>query len=246
MRLVLSLELVFSIEPIVLLSLTGNHCGGFDFALIQQEFFRSSITLLSFMGEISIFGQLTTMTEIMGIVTGITGVWLTMKRSILCFPVGIVNVIIYAYLFFSDGIRLYADGLLQCIYVGLLIFGWINWGKMDETKPVVERINFASLRKCILISLAGFIVLGYFFKNYTNASLPWLDSALTIASLAAQWMIAKKFIENWWVWIVADLIYIPLYYYKSLPLTALLYAVFLVLAVMGLLSWQKQLKTAQK
>lgn len=197
------------------------------------------------MGEISVFGQPTTMTEVMGIASGIVGVWLTTRRNILCFPVGILNVIIYAYLFFSPGIRLYADGLLQCIYAGMLIYGWINWKKEEKTDNKVYRMPASDLLKLSFITFVSALILGLFFKKYTDASLPWLDSALTIISLAAQWMIAKKYIENWILWMFVNTIYVPMYLYKQLPLTSALYAVFLLLAIKGFIDWKKALPTSE-
>ena len=185
------------------------------------------------MGEISIFGQATTMTEVMGIATGISGVWLTTRRNILCFPFGILNVIIYAYLFFSPGIRLYADGLLQCIYAGMLVYGWINWKKAEMANKKVYRIPNSETLRISLISFISFLVLGFFFRKYTDASLPWLDSALTIISLAAQWMIAKRYLENWILWVVVNINYVPLYLYKHLPLTSALYFIFLFIVQFG-------------
>jgi nicotinamide mononucleotide transporter len=90
-----------------------------------------------------------------------------------------------------------------------------------------------------LITVGSTIVMGVVFREYTNASLPFLDSFLTSVSLVAQWMIARKKIENWLLWIFADVIYIPLYIYKELPLTAFLYLVFLVMAIKGFIDWKK-------
>jgi nicotinamide mononucleotide transporter len=90
-----------------------------------------------------------------------------------------------------------------------------------------------------VLSAAG--ILGYILHNFTDASLPWPDAILTSLSLGAQWMVAKVRRENWWIWIVVNAAYIPLYIYKSLPLTAGLYLVFLLLAVHGLRTWKLKL-----
>ncbi len=195
------------------------------------------------MGEISVIGQTTTMTEVMGMITGFVGVWLTLKRNIWCFPVGILNVAIYAWLFFTPGIRLYADGMLQCAYIILLIYGWINWEKMKNSRETTIRITSYFFWRVVFLAIPAFIALAFFLQNYTDASLPWLDSGLTIISLVAQWMIAKRFLENWILWILVNIVYIPLYFYKNLPLTALLYFIFLILAIKGFLEWKKVLKT---
>ena len=93
----------------------------------------------------------------------------------------------------------------------------------------------------ILISFLAFISLSFFLQKFTDASLPWLDSALTILSLVAQWMVAKKIITNWVIWIIVNSVYIPLYYYKGLPLTSILYFIFLILAIKGYYEWKKDL-----
>lgn len=189
--------------------------------------------------EFSILGQSTSLIEIAGLLTGIASVWLTVRQDILCFPIGIINVLIYAFLFSSNGIRLYADAFLQIIYLILLIYGWIRWkkNKIEINFPI--SINSFFLTRLLVFCIPAFFILGLFLANYTNASLPWLDALLTIISLAAQWMIAKKMIENWALWIAVNIVYVPLYIYKGLHLTAILYFIFLVLAFKGLSEWKK-------
>ena len=192
------------------------------------------------MSDFLILGQTTSYLEVLGIITGLLGVWLTVRQNILCFPVGIINVTIYAFMFSSEGIRLYADALLQCIYLVLLIYGWINWKKNKKTILKNEMPKDTSATTIILISVIAFISLSIFLGKYTDASLPWLDSALTVLSLVAQWMVARKMIANWIIWIIVNVVYIPLYFYKSLPLTSALYFVFLILAVKGYSDWKKE------
>ena len=195
------------------------------------------------MNEITSLGQTTSLLEIIAMLTGIAGVWLTMKKNIWCFPIGIINVSLYAWLFMTPGIRLYADALLQCIYILLLFYGWMNWADRNKKKEANYTFNipWKTALKLLLISFLSTITLAIFLQNYTNASYPWLDSALTCASLGAQWMIAKKMIENWIVWIVVDIIYLPLYFVKHLPLTTFLYAIFLLMAFKGYYEWKKNL-----
>jgi len=195
------------------------------------------------MNEVFIFGQSTSWLEIVAMITGLIGVWLTIKESIWCFPVGITNVTLYAWLFLTPGIQLYADALLQIIYIFLLFYGWMNWSKKNNNLIIIHpiRINYSSALKVFILTIAGTISLAIFLSTYTAASYPWPDSALTCFSLAAQWMIAKKYIENWIVWIVVDLVYLPLYIVKQLPLTAVLYFIFLILAFKGYSDWKKNI-----
>ncbi|MBP6533155.1 MAG: nicotinamide mononucleotide transporter [Bacteroidia bacterium] len=198
------------------------------------------------MTEITVFGQPSSLTEVFGIITGILGVWFTIRRNILCFPLGIVNVIIYAFMFSSEGIRLYADAILQCIYLLLLIYGWIQWKKSRKTFDTFYYPAKLFTTKLIYISFLAYFLLAFFLQEFTKASLPWLDSALTILSLVAQWMIARKLIANWIIWIIVNSVYIPLYFYKGLPLTSVLYLIYLLLAVKGFMDWKKISETHAK
>jgi len=195
------------------------------------------------MPEITVFSQPTSIIEILGIITGLLGVWLTIHKNIWCFPVGIVNVTTYALMFSSEGIRLYADAILQCIYLLLLIYGWIQWKKNRKTFDTFNYPAQLFTTKLIYISFLAYFLLSLFLQEFTNASLPWLDSALTILSLVAQWMIARKLIANWIIWIIVDAVYVPLYFYKGLPLTSILYFIFLLLAVKGYMDWRKNPET---
>lgn len=186
-----------------------------------------------------LFGQETSALEITGFITGVLGVWLTIRRSILCFPIGIINVLIYAYLFQSENVRLYADALLQIIYLILLVYGWMVWNRSKNEKEEIRTVSILLAKKLVIIGVLSTIALGVFLSLYTNASLPYLDAALTIISLIAQWMIAKKMIENWLLWIVVNTIYIPLYVYKGLAFTSILYLLFLILAINGWYNWRK-------
>jgi len=189
-------------------------------------------------------GQWITWIESVAMLTGIAGVWLTIRQNPLCFPAGIINVGLYAWIFFSPSVRLYADAALQCIYIGLLFYGWYKWTRRHEN---VDKGHPSFMKRdewiaVIIISAILIFISGAFLSVYTDADLPWTDSVLGILSLSAQWMIARKKIENWIVWIVVNIAYIPLYLYKNLPLTALLYFLFLILALKGLRSWAKEMK----
>jgi nicotinamide mononucleotide transporter len=189
--------------------------------------------------EFSILGQSTSILELIAALAGVAGVYLTIRQTVWCFPVGIINVVLYAVLFFSPGIQLYADALLQCIYVVLLVYGWFKWTTKSEQKATTPvRIHSTTGLKLFIITAICTCMLALFLQSNTNASFPWIDSALTCSSLAAQWMIAKKYIENWILWIVIDFCYLPLYSLKHLPFTVILYAVFLLLAVKGYRDWK--------
>ena len=190
-----------------------------------------------------IFGFYLDPFELFGTIFGIIGVWLTIKENILCFPVGIVNVGLYAWLFASA--KLYADSALQVIYIALLIYGWYNWihGKKKDEELPVTGFQLRQWIPILFIGLLLFLSIRFILINYTDGHLPNWDSLTMGMSLIAQWMIAKKKVENWIIWIIADIIYVGMYIYKDLYLTAFLYSIFIILAVVGYMDWRSKMKT---
>jgi nicotinamide mononucleotide transporter len=177
--------------------------------------------------------------EIAGFIFGVAGIWLTIKENIWCFPVGLINVIISLILFFQQ--KLYSDAIQQIVYIVLLSYGWYKWINGDVRLKALK-ISFSSamlliilFMLCIIFSLAA----GYIFKTYTDASLPWWDAGATALSFTAQWMIAKKKIENWILWMVVNVMYVGIYLYKDLFLYAILFFIYLLLAIHGWMEWRK-------
>lgn len=182
--------------------------------------------------------------ELTGFATGVIGVWLTIRRHAWCFPVGLINVSISLYLFYTQ--QLYADALQQLVYIPLLIFGWMQWVQGKNTAEVQpERLRQGShpisALTLLLIFLAGGTSLGYLLHRYTDASFPWPDSFATCGAFIAQYLVARKKIENWLIWILVNLAYIVIYIQKDLLLYAALFAGYLVLAIYGYLDWKKRL-----
>lgn len=188
--------------------------------------------------SLDFFGFQVNLVEFFGVVTGFVGVWLTTRRNVWCWPVGLVNVLLFLVVF-ADA-RLYADASLQVVYVVLLSYGWWFWlrgGEDHHAAPVtrLSRARFATLAGLVLVATVG---AGFALSRFTDADLPYWDSFTTAASLVAQWLQARKILENWIVWIVADVVYVGMYLVKGLELTAVLYASFLVLAVIGWRAWR--------
>ena len=170
-------------------------------------------------------------------VAGAVSVYLSARENIWSWPTAIVNVGLYIIVFFQSG--LYSDMGLQAVYLVLSIYGWYQWlyGGAGRTQLKVSR---ATSREWVVSSVIAFVfwlILGRLTSRLPGVALPYLDSGLTTVSLVAQWMMTRKIIENWVLWIVADIVYVPMYVYKGLNVTAALYALFLVLAVIGLRSW---------
>ena len=179
--------------------------------------------------------------EAVGVVFGIISVWLTTRENIWCWPTGLVNVGLFIIVFYQA--RLYADMGLQVIYVILCLYGWYEWlyGGKGHGPLSVSRTPAKARIVMTVIGTAFAFVLGTILHRTTNADLPFVDSSLTSFSLVAQWMQTRKWFENWIVWIAVDVIYIGMYIYKHLYLTAGLDAVFLILATIGFDSWRKSL-----
>jgi nicotinamide mononucleotide transporter len=177
--------------------------------------------------------------EPVAVATGIISVYLQIKQNIWNWPIALVNVSLYFVVFREQ--KLYADMGLQVIYFVLSLYGWYEWlyGGKDKTELKVSRGNPGMALTLTTIGAVGVAVLGTVFARYTDAALPYVDSATATTSLIAQWMITRKILENWLVWIAVNIVYIGMFIFKHLYLTAGLYAGFFVLAVMGYLQWRR-------
>lgn len=180
--------------------------------------------------------------ELIGFAFGIIGVFMTLKENILCFPTGLINVGVSCVLFYEQ--HLFADTLQQLVYIPILIYGWYKWKfKTATEKTLISSLTRKEIWNYSAITLVFAGTLGYILRNHSSASLPWIDSAATSASFLAQFLIARKKIENWIIWIAVNMLYIGIYLYKDLPLYALLFSVYLALALSGYATWKKQLST---
>lgn len=181
--------------------------------------------------------------EVAGFVFGVLAVWLTAKESPWCWPMGLVNVSLYIVVFWQA--KLYADMGLQVVYVAVCIYGWWEWlhGGAGGGRLSVSRAPRSTLAGLTVVGAAFAVFLGFALHRGTDASLPFWDSTTTAYSLVAQWLQTKKQIETWWFWIAVDVVYIGVYAVKGLWLTALLYAIFLALCLVGLKEWKRSLAT---
>jgi nicotinamide mononucleotide transporter len=169
-------------------------------------------------------------------------VWLATRRSMISWPVTILASALYGEQFRES--KLYSDMLLQGIFVLFAVYGWWHWhrGLKAEGSVRVVSPGGAVLLRDAAVGAGASVLLGWWMMRHTDASLPWLDAALTCFSLVGTWWGARKYLANWWLWIVVDLIYIGEYVYKGLNLTAGLYALFVLLAALGLRDWSRQLE----
>lgn len=180
------------------------------------------------------------MLEAFGFITGVVNVWLLARQNIWNWPIGLANNLAYLIVFATSG--LYGDAGLQVVYMALGIYGWWKWLRRSGLAGLaVTRTTPATWTYLAPIALVSFLFLRWFLGRFTDSTVPTFDGLTTALSLAAIWGQSRKLLESWWIWILADLIYIPLYIYKGLWLTSLLYFVFLLLCIFGLREWMRQI-----
>jgi len=179
--------------------------------------------------------------EVVGVITGLLCVYLAAKNITWNWPIAIVSVGIYIFIFFNA--RLYADMGLQFYFLATNIYGWYFWSKKpvsDDKAPVIlikrKEIAFSVLTIILFTYILGSVL------KYTPASYPFIDSFCTACSLVAQIFLARKVLENWLIWIFVDIIYVGVYLFKGLHLTAIMYAIYVGIALMGYIDWKKDYK----
>jgi nicotinamide mononucleotide transporter len=179
--------------------------------------------------------------EIIGVVTGLICVYLAALNNIWNWPIAIISVGIYIFIFFDT--RLYADMGLQVYFLVMNIYGWYYWSKKPATeqKTPVMRVTRREIIFSVIAIIVFTFILGTVLK-YTPASYPYIDSFCTACSLVAQMFLARKVLENWLIWIFVDIIYVGVYIFKGLDLTAIMYAIYVAIALLGYFDWKKDYK----
>lgn len=178
--------------------------------------------------------------EWLGVFTGILCVWLAAKNNIWNWPIAIISVLIYLFIFFEN--KLYADMGLQLYFFAMNIYGWYYWSR-QRNNPAQERPIGLISRKEIWLSVIGVLgftlLLGTFLHENTDAAFPFIDSFCTACSLIAQVLLARKILQNWLLWIFVDFIYVGVYFFKALYATGLMYMLYIVIAFIGFIDWKK-------
>jgi nicotinamide mononucleotide transporter len=185
--------------------------------------------------------------ELIGLVSGLLCVWLLIRENVWTFPIGLVYAFVSVAVFFEQ--RLYADVLLSGYFVLMNAYGWWYWlyggnRSSNDDLPPSYTPRSTSVR-LIGLSIVGIAAMGWFFDTQTGADLPYWDSATTVLSFAAMWMTARKLVENWIVWLIVDVIAIGVYIVKGIELYALLYAIYLGMAVMGWRAWRHTMASTE-
>jgi nicotinamide mononucleotide transporter len=179
--------------------------------------------------------------EIIGVITGLLCVYLAAVNNIWNWPIAIISVGIYIFIFFDA--RLFADMGLQVYFMATNFYGWYFWSRksVNEQKTPVSLIT----RREILLSAIAIVVFTFILGTvlkYTPASYPYIDSFCTACSLVAQVFLARKVLENWLIWIFVDIIYVGVYIFKGLDLTAVMYGIYVGIALLGYIDWKKDYK----
>ena len=181
--------------------------------------------------------------ELLGAIFGIAYVFLSIRQNILTWPVGLLSTALYIWVFFVS--KLYADMGLQMYYVVISIYGWYEWlkGKLPHSsEPLkVNQMSLLTGLSLSAISFVLFIFIWFILKNYTDSTVPFADSLATSLSIVATWMLARKILEHWLVWIFVDVFSIGLFIYKELYPTVVLFVVYTLMAVVGFIEWKKEL-----
>lgn len=185
--------------------------------------------------------------EIVAVVFGVLSVWYAQKENILVFPFGIVNVLIYIYICVST--QLYANAGINAVYFLTNVYGWYNWSRTNDDQGTLQ-ISRNTVRQNVVWFISAILLYGAItwilrIANqddpvYLNSILPWIDGMNASFFLCATILMTIKKIENWWFWIAGNVLSIPVYFSQGLYFTSLQYAIFLIIAIMGLREWNKR------
>ena len=230
----------------------------FIFLIVKFSLFKSFIShlcpmaLLSFFDELLAYTQSIEILEFLGLVFGVLCVLFLIKENILTWVCGIIYVLISFVIFWKA--RLYGDFLLHIFFLFLNIYGWREWTKGNretaDSKFPITRLNIRGNVIYLFLSVIGIMLFAEFLKiiptwieNMESAALPFWDSTTSVLSITGMWLTAKKRIDNWYYWLVVDLLATGIYYYKELYFYSLLYFIYIGLAIVGYRAWRKSMNS---
>lgn len=188
--------------------------------------------------------------EVLGTILGTLYIFFSIKQNILTWLLGLLSSALYVYVFFVT--KFYADMALQIYYVGVSIYGWILWARGVEKNKGHEDLPVTRLTRklaftLLAVSILLWIVIYFILKKFTDSPIPFGDAFTTAFSIVATWMLARKIIEQWIIWVVVDFVSLLLYIYKGLYPTTILFVIYTGAAVVGYFEWKKDLlKTDDK
>ena len=179
--------------------------------------------------------------EILGFVLGFLYLWLELRASIYLWVVGAIMPAVYAVVYFEAG--LYADGGIQIYYILAAVYGWWAWAfsKGEKKESPISSMPLRCYLPLVLVALICFGALAVLLLHFTDSTVPYSDAFTTALSIAAMWMLSRKYVEQWLVWCFVDVLYVFLYIYKDLYFTAVLYAVYALTAAHGYFDWKRRI-----
>lgn len=185
--------------------------------------------------------------EILGVIIGFIYLWLEYKASIYLWLTSIIMPAIYLFVYFGAG--LYADVAINIYYLIIGVYGWMSWrygiSRKNGTEKYDLKISHTSRRQWLRLLIAYIVIhfaISFALINFTDTDVPWFNGLTSALSIIGMWMLAKKLIEQWFVWFVVDILSAVLYFYKGLEPTALLYSVYAIVAILGYKKWNKLLQ----
>jgi nicotinamide mononucleotide transporter len=185
--------------------------------------------------------------ELLGAILGIAYILFSIRQNILTWPTGLLTSVLYVWVFFVS--KLYADMGLQIYYVIISIYGWYEWlyGNSSENKSTLE-ISRLTLKSGYILTIINILLFGliwFVLKNHTDSPVPAADAFATSLSIVATWMLARKILEHWLIWIFVDTFSIGLFLYKGLYPTVFLFIVYTTMAFLGFFGWKKSFDKTQ-
>jgi len=194
--------------------------------------------------------QQTSLVEFIAVLAGIVSVWFSRKENILVFPIGLINTTFYIYLSFKG--HLLGEASVNLYYTIMSIYGWVLWSKKDiVSHAAVLHISFSNKKEwinqlaffsCFYIVIFG--ALTWMKQSFAPEAIPWADAFASATAYTGMWLMARKKVESWIWWIATNIASIPLYFIKGYVFTSVQFLVLLILAIAGLISWQKKATNA--
>ena len=188
----------------------------------------------------TVWGASISLLEMVAFVLAIAMVVFNIRVNPLGWPLAIVSSLLYFALFWNS--RLYGDASLQIFFAVVALWGWWQWLRGTQTGGSALRVRLMSRRArwaCVAVLVLAWPATGLFLRRYTDTDVPWWDAFPTAASVIGQWMLGRKYVENWIAWIVVNTVSVALYAYKGLWLTVILYLIFIAMSVAGWRAWQR-------
>ena len=213
----------------------ANNCVAYLHRVPMQEIYQQFIEGI----------KATSLLEYIAVFTGIASVFYSRKENILVYPVGLINTIIYIYLSVKG--HLYGEASVNLYYTVMSIYGWVLWAKKDQQQHHVVIITTSNAKEwvqqmlfCAAFYVAIFFALTYIKNSFAPGAIPWADAFASATAYTGMWLMAKKKVESWILWIATNAASVPLYFVKGYVFTSVYYVVLLILAIAGLIEWRRR------